>query len=116
MGEIADGLINGDFDFFTGEYIGRGGGFPRTKNKSLKWEKSKPAWYYNSGRSTKDSKELYGIKCFLYNNCFDYMTAHNANTVFNEILAKYGKSPEEIQKDWPAFKQWVLTNYPKKKK
>ena len=39
MGEIADGLINGDFDFYTGEYLGRGGGFPRTGNKSLPWER-----------------------------------------------------------------------------
>lgn len=30
MGEIAEGLINGDFDFYTGEYIGRGYGFPRS--------------------------------------------------------------------------------------
>ncbi len=41
MGEIADDMINGDFDFFTGEYIGRGNGFPRTKNKTLPWESSK---------------------------------------------------------------------------
>lgn len=39
MGEIADGLINGDFDFYTGEYLGKGYGIPRTKNKSLAWEK-----------------------------------------------------------------------------
>lgn len=39
MGEIADGLINGDFDFYTGEYIGRGYGIPRTKNKSFDWER-----------------------------------------------------------------------------
>lgn len=31
MGDIAEGLINGDFDQYTGEYIGRGGGFPRSK-------------------------------------------------------------------------------------
>lgn len=39
MGEIADGLISGDFDFHTGEYIGRGYGVPRTRDKSLPWEK-----------------------------------------------------------------------------
>lgn len=33
MGDIADGMINGDFDSFTGEYIGEGQGFPRTKDK-----------------------------------------------------------------------------------
>lgn len=41
MGDIADMMINGDMDFFTGEYIGRGGGFPRTLDRSLPWEKRK---------------------------------------------------------------------------
>lgn len=48
MGEIADNLINGDFDFYTGEYIGHGKGFPRSrygnplqtrKSKDLSWQK-----------------------------------------------------------------------------
>lgn len=38
MGEIAEGLINSDFDFFTGEYIGRGGGFPRSYRGNV-WER-----------------------------------------------------------------------------
>lgn len=33
MGEIAEGLINGDFDSITGEYIGEGFGYPRTRQK-----------------------------------------------------------------------------------
>lgn len=41
MGDIADGLINGDFDFHTGEYIGPGEGFPRTFDRSLPWEQKK---------------------------------------------------------------------------
>jgi len=30
MGEIADSIINGDFDYITGEYIGEGYGYPRS--------------------------------------------------------------------------------------
>lgn len=30
MGDIADSIIDGDFDYITGEYLGEGGGFPRT--------------------------------------------------------------------------------------
>ncbi|MCB7020585.1 hypothetical protein [Phocaeicola vulgatus] len=30
MGEIADSMINGEFDFITGEYIGEAVGYPRT--------------------------------------------------------------------------------------
>lgn len=51
MGEIADGLINGDFDMYTGEYLGRGQGFPRTKQDLRKEkEKRKQHWkeYWNS--------------------------------------------------------------------
>lgn len=44
MGEIADSLINGEFDFYTGEYIGRPTGIPRTLNGSLPWEKRRPAY------------------------------------------------------------------------
>lgn len=33
MGEIADAILNGDFDCVTGEYIGNGQGFPRTFEK-----------------------------------------------------------------------------------
>lgn len=30
MGEIADSLINGEFDYITGEYLGEEVGYPRT--------------------------------------------------------------------------------------
>lgn len=36
MGEIADSIINGEFDMFTGEYIGSPCGFPRTKQRGNK--------------------------------------------------------------------------------
>ncbi len=39
MGEISEGLLNGNFDFYTGEYIGNGFGIPITSNKTLPWEK-----------------------------------------------------------------------------
>ena len=34
MGDIADMMIDGTFDFETGEYIGEACGYPRTRNKS----------------------------------------------------------------------------------
>lgn len=30
MGDIADSMIDGEFDYITGEYIGPGVGYPRT--------------------------------------------------------------------------------------
>lgn len=33
MGEIADMMIDGSLDWFTGEWLGQGPGYPRTKVK-----------------------------------------------------------------------------------
>lgn len=45
MGEIADSIIDGEFDYITGEYIGPGVGYPRTRhgnNPKKKKKKSVP--------------------------------------------------------------------------
>lgn len=34
MGEIAESLINGEFDYITGEYLGEAVGYPRTYTNS----------------------------------------------------------------------------------
>lgn len=39
MGDIADMMLDGTLDAMTGEYIGRGHGYPRTLDRSLPWEK-----------------------------------------------------------------------------
>lgn len=44
MGEHADDLINGDVDYISGEWLGNGKGFPRTKSlprksEDLSWKK-----------------------------------------------------------------------------
>lgn len=36
MGEIAESLIDGEFDYITGEYIGPGVGYPRTMERPRK--------------------------------------------------------------------------------
>ena len=36
MGEIAEGLINGDFDEETGEWIGPGDGYPRSLQREAR--------------------------------------------------------------------------------
>jgi hypothetical protein len=115
MGEIADMMIDGTLDFYTGEYIGRGHGYPRTTNRSLPWErrgKRPRAWYFNNSRSRKDSQALFGIKCFLYDNV-PLKSYKKVNSYLNTIIAAYDKTPEEIQKEWSTFKKWVLETYPK---
>jgi len=39
MGEYADMLIDGTCDFYTGEYIGEGPGYPRTLRNKPKMHK-----------------------------------------------------------------------------
>lgn len=99
MGEIADGLINGDFDFYTGEYLGRGYGIPRTRNKSLAWER--PDYTYSKDAAFK------GIKKYLKKK----LNITDITLIINEYMPLLDKSLKqkclEIQKDFPKFCQWV---------
>lgn len=109
MGEIAEGLINGDFDFYTGEYIGRGYGIPRTKNKSLAWEQRKG----NRVGIVKDSKES------AYNGIKKYVTQKWSGRKYipsiRSLIYEYtGESNFDIkqkcldiQKDFGKFCQWI---------
>lgn len=101
MGEIADGLINGDFDFYTGEYIGRGYGIPRTRNRSLEWEKN------NYTRSKNEA----------FNGVSKYLKRHGfKDKEISQVIVEYvqtdGKASLkqrciEIQRDFPKFVQFI---------
>ena len=47
MGEIAEMMLNGDLDCYTGEYLGEGDGYPRSLdddyNKSIRKHNMKPS-------------------------------------------------------------------------
>lgn len=98
MGEIADGLINGDFDFHTGEYIGRGGGFPRTNEK-----------YRKTGCNAK-----LGVTSWLERNG---VTDRQQQM---DLIRKYvvGSTPNDSKKslciiisgNFDAFKKWFINN------
>ena len=100
MGEIADGLINGDFDFHTGEYIGRGGGFPRTRHGN----------FFEPTRRRHDMrwKQVTG---FMDNNG---IKQHLHPQVLKDFGCKYsGKPPVrnaafEALKDFEKFKEFAL--------
>ncbi len=101
MGEIADGLINGDFDFHTGEYLGRGGGFPRTFNKSLPHE-----------QQSRKSSDLSWLKVTSYINSQGLKSHLHPKVVQDYGIEYKGKHPLrnacfEILKDFDKFKEWV---------
>lgn len=94
MGEIAEGLINGDFDYITGEYLGKGHGYPRTgnmqrKSQDLRWRKV-VEFLNNSGikphlhpNVLKDYGCKYTGKKPLRNACFEALKTFDK---FNEFV------------------------------
>ena len=108
MGDIADAMINGDLDCETGEYIGEGGGFPRTMNSS-----------YSQRKRSKLPVEQ-GV-------VVNYLKAMNVPVRINaRIFKKYRtdfypqitsvthlcNKMRATNQSWSDFKAWFKTNYP----
>lgn len=101
MGDIADGLITGDFDFLTGEYLGQGYGHPRSKHMNI----------YPKNKSDK-LNAVAGLRTFI--------AKHTPLTGKpDEIVIRYAKEKgiydeadmfselcEKIQRDFGSFKDW----------
>lgn len=107
MGEIADGLINGDFDFYTGEYLGR---IPRTSNKALSWEKRK---YPGKGKKVFPSKEsaYNGVKRYVVLKWEGRKDTPSVRSLVYEYCGQSNIDLKakclEIQSDWASFAQWI---------
>jgi hypothetical protein len=107
MGEIADGLINGDFDFFTGEYLGRGNGFPRSKSRKLQWEQPRKSEDLRWKRVTGFLNNS-GIKQHLHPQILkDYGCNYSGKRPLRNACF-------EVLKDFEKFKAYVvsLSNHP----
>jgi len=83
MGDIADSLIDGEFDYITGEYIGPGVGYPRTYSESSKKVKA-------------IRKELAILIKEKHSHCITQAEKNKAVTdARQEINLKYGKGWRE---------------------
>ena len=85
MGEIADSIINGEFDQYTGEYIGEPCGYPRCKHG-----------YKNITSAQKEvnsiRKELAILISKKQSSCTTEKEKNDAvNLARQEINIKYGK-------------------------
>lgn len=92
MGDVAEGILNGDFDEETGEYIGDGQGFPRSLN-----------------REHREDGALYGVKNYLRNkvpNWNNTMVAYNKDVLKLEFVSTQVIA-ENIQKDFGKFVKYV---------
>lgn len=96
MGEIADSIINGEFDQYTGEYIGEPSGYPRTndpikqelepKRVQFAIEQIKKAGYsVNTISKNQISFEYKGaiVHVFPYTGWFTGKTVKDGRGIFN---------------------------------
>lgn len=78
MGEIAEGILDGTFDSLTGEYLGEGQGFPRTRDK----EHAKSTGSSYVGRRHEKHNN--------YNGIVNYIQKHYKENLPNIPLKKHG--------------------------
>lgn len=99
MGEIADGLINGDFDSLTGEYLGKGWGFPRSR-------------HMNMYPKTKKQDPAAGLKNFIVNHSplvgkpEDIIIEYAKQKGIYIEMDMFSETCEKIQRDFGSFKEW----------
>lgn len=106
MGEIADAMIDGELDYITGEYIGRGVGYPRTMVREWKPQVSNTskvfALMFPKGNPHNLSHTQLWIIIIEY--CFDELRLPQ-NIKDNTAL-------KHILKDEERFKKWYAEKYP----
>jgi hypothetical protein len=113
MGEIADMMLDGELDFFTGEYIGKG--YPRTLDRSLPWERgyNKKAGNYGGvvnfcmqkGKTQSKANDIikrYGKEKF----GIDVSKASGSNSFKEEIMPLLVDICNRIQSDFNSFRIW----------
>jgi hypothetical protein len=109
MGEIADMILDGTLDFYTGEYLGKGHGIPRTKNKSLEWEKRKKKAVKTGDFTAENSYN--GIKKYVEKIWSGCKIRPSIRDLIREYTGETGfdlkKACHEVQNDWPMFKKWL---------
>jgi hypothetical protein len=110
MGEIAESLINGEFDEITGEYIGKPCGYPRTQKRH----------HYTEKPATPNPKYTFWFLVIKHNN------PHNISVEQLFLIAeKYAHGElkmqpnvreatvyKHIERDQERFKKWFELNYP----
>ena len=97
MGEIAESLLDGEFDCITGEYLGEGVGYPRTLHGNGKLNPVKGVQNYlqNKGIIAKEKKrEIVKLFC-------------EQNLLLNYEIIGFDKCCIEIQKCFGEFIKFV---------
>lgn len=101
MGDIADSMINGEFDFITGEYIGRPTCYPRTRSKTCKNGNPKKGismWLTNNGIP---KKEQFNILSKFINESTEHNVEANSTKYYLCVIASC---------NFNVFRKWVLNH------
>ncbi len=95
MWDMADAILNGDFDEVTGEYLGEGQGFPRSL-------------HYENKKTYRKEDARFGVK--------NYIRSKGLKTQTQPIVLGFGKTIgltdfvkicEYIQLNFNEFKKYV---------
>lgn len=111
MGDIADGLINGDFDCETGEYLGEDYGFLRTFNtpKPKYSHKTFPKGQINA---TKNYLKQYMKKQFMHEYCLNALKHITPkNNYENTHNWGWKKVASLVQDNWDSFVKYTKDNF-----
>ena len=100
MGEIADSLLDGEYDYQTGEYIGEGVGFPRTLNNKGKKEYS--PYYCDVINMCKQVTGVEKRTGFTYIQEYGLLKTQTDITVICNAIYASKESKKE-------FKEWLKT-------
>lgn len=111
MGEIADAMIDGEFDYITGEYLGRGCGYPRTLERGYNKKSGAYGGVVNfcmqKGKTQSKANDIikrYGREILK----IDTPKARGIKTWKEDVMPTILKISEEIQKDFNAFRKWFV--------
>lgn len=107
MGEIADGLIDGTFDSYTGEYLGEGPGYPRFMDN-----RGRIKGVYQDGPQNPHR----GLRNFIENHTSlpgdpdNYIKKYASEK--NITGGSIKEISEKIQKNFSGFRGWCRANDP----
>jgi len=103
MGDIADGLIDGTFDEITGEYLGEGPGYPRTRVQG-QYNTIKPKKKHKPRLTSPAERKIDSIKKEIAAMHTGGMPLDEARRLTN---IKYGKGWRERGLTTHANNQWT---------
>lgn len=106
MGEIADMMIDGTLDYQTGEYLGEGMGFPRTRNS----------------RRHRQPDSVFGVRNYLsrfnihksemYDHCFGFYLEVSGKE--NKGCKSWASVATFVQEHWSEFVKYSDGNLERK--